>query len=154
MKKAVCLLLLLPLLASADPDNESFESCAAGGNSQDCHHINEANDRMVDIEEAAVALEIRVTALEALTAHVCTDAFILGAYLVDELDVVTTKRITRFSTFSSSPSVPSLITYVDESSPAAFPILEGQLQRFYNDAFATNTQTGETFIGTCLSSQP
>ena len=65
MKNIIWLAFLLPTLAFANPDNETFVSCAAGGNSQDCHHINEAGDRLNAIEAEQIEQNDRLDALEA-----------------------------------------------------------------------------------------
>lgn len=52
MKRWIWLALLLPTFAFADPDLESFASCAAGSPVQDCIHINEADARFVVLEES------------------------------------------------------------------------------------------------------
>ena len=49
----------------ADPDNETFESCAAGRNSQDCYHINQAGDRFNAVEARADAVAERLDTVES-----------------------------------------------------------------------------------------
>ncbi len=70
MKRFIWLAILLPLVSYADPDLETFATCAAGSPIQDCLHINEANARFVVLEDQADALETQAAALGALIASV------------------------------------------------------------------------------------
>ena len=67
MRYAAFLLLSAAVsqFALADPDNETFESCASGGNSQDCYHINEAGNRFNAVEDRVLGAETRLDTVEA-----------------------------------------------------------------------------------------
>ena len=51
--------------AWSEANQESFEACADGFQSQDCNHINEANARFNDVEGEVAGLESRVQQLES-----------------------------------------------------------------------------------------
>jgi len=63
------ILLCLSSVSNGQTDKESFVACAEGFASQDCNHINEANDRFNVVEGDVVSLGSRVQALESTSGN-------------------------------------------------------------------------------------
>lgn len=64
MKKLLWLALLLPTLAFADADEETFAGCALDPTNDDCVHVNEADARFGVIEAHNITQDVRIGNLE------------------------------------------------------------------------------------------